>query len=209
MNRYFWATITLLMFFIIASCSFSDFKQAEKEDQRMITEVLPSRYNKGLSDLKKGRYEEAAQQLIPFNGDNKRKAVASFINSTYPNGKYLYEYSQAKFYDRKAEFNIVGSFINKIPDTYQGEFAEDILKMKKQDWAKKASDKINMMIENSKVIANNQGVNIGANKRSVINEWGNPNKINKTETANGIREQWVYDNSYVYFVNGEVVAIQN
>ena len=60
----------------------------------------------------------------------------------------------------------------------------------------------------TQLIVDNQGVNIGANKQSVINEWGNPNKINKTETANGIREQWVYDNAYVYFVNGEVVTIQ-
>jgi len=32
---------------------------------------------------------------------------------------------------------------------------------------------------------------------------------NKTTTANGVREQWVYGKSYVYLMNGEVTAIQD
>ncbi|HEY8892608.1 MAG TPA: hypothetical protein VIM70_20425 [Clostridium sp.] len=40
-------------------------------------------------------------------------------------------------------------------------------------------------------------------------EWGNPNSINKTVTASGTDEQWVYDNNeYVYIKNGIVTAIQ-
>ena len=39
--------------------------------------------------------------------------------------------------------------------------------------------------------------------------WGGPKKINKTTTAYGTREQWVYSgNRYIYFENGIVTSIQ-
>lgn len=38
--------------------------------------------------------------------------------------------------------------------------------------------------------------------------WGAPNKKNKTTTAGGTTEQWVYDDGYIYFENGIVIAIQ-
>jgi hypothetical protein len=40
-------------------------------------------------------------------------------------------------------------------------------------------------------------------------EWGRPEKINKTITARGVREQWVYwSGEYLYFDNGKLTAIQ-
>lgn len=38
--------------------------------------------------------------------------------------------------------------------------------------------------------------------------WGAPKKKNVTSTANGEREQWVYDGGYIYFENGCVTSIQ-
>lgn len=209
MGKGFWGAVAILIIFAMGSYSFIEMKQQEKEYRRITVEVLPVRYEKGLSELKKMNYEEATQQFYSFKSDDKNKMIFDFINNTYPNGKYLYEYAYAKLYDRKAEYNSVGYRLRAIPDTYSGEFSADIIKMKKVDWAKKEADHLNNKKEMAQSLADNQGINIGANKRSVINEWGNPNKINKTETANGIREQWVYDNGYVYFMNGEVDGIQN
>lgn len=44
--------------------------------------------------------------------------------------------------------------------------------------------------------------------------WGYPTQVNRTVTANGVREQWVYRDAsyrsqYLYFVNGKLTAIQN
>lgn len=44
--------------------------------------------------------------------------------------------------------------------------------------------------------------------------WGHPTHVNRTITAAGVREQWVYRNAanrsqYLYFVNGKLTAIQN
>lgn len=39
--------------------------------------------------------------------------------------------------------------------------------------------------------------------------WGSPNDINKTTTAYGVNEQWVYGGGrYIYFEDGIVSAIQ-
>lgn len=56
------------------------------------------------------------------------------------------------------------------------------------------------------------GAKIGMTKKQVINKtsWGAPDSINKTTTAHGSQEQWVYgDNNYLYFTNGKLTAIQN
>lgn len=52
---------------------------------------------------------------------------------------------------------------------------------------------------------------IGMSKKEAeSSSWGKPQKINKTTTANGVREQWVYDNyDFLYFENGVLVAIQD
>lgn len=64
----------------------------------------------------------------------------------------------------------------------------------------------------AKAQAARPGVRIGMTKAQVINEtnWGNPQHINRTTTAAGTREQWVYgDGNYLYFVNGTLTSIQN
>ena len=43
--------------------------------------------------------------------------------------------------------------------------------------------------------------------------WGGPRNVNRSTTAAGVREQWVYGygykNEYLYFVNGVLVTIQD
>lgn len=51
---------------------------------------------------------------------------------------------------------------------------------------------------------------VGMTMRQVeSSSWNFPNKVNKTTTANGTSEQWVYnDQGYLYFTNGILTAIQ-
>lgn len=51
-------------------------------------------------------------------------------------------------------------------------------------------------------------VNIGWDKDKVVMSWGNPEKKNITTTPNGVSEQWVYSDAYLYFENDKVAAIQ-
>ena len=53
------------------------------------------------------------------------------------------------------------------------------------------------------------GVSIGMNADDVLqSSWGKPERVNKTRTAAGMHEQWVYRNNYIYLDNGIVTAIQ-
>ena len=56
------------------------------------------------------------------------------------------------------------------------------------------------------------GVRIGMSADAVLTKssWGKPASVNRTTTAAGTREQWVYGSSnYLYFTNGVLTAIQN
>ena len=60
--------------------------------------------------------------------------------------------------------------------------------------------------------ARRPGAKIGMTPEDVIerSNWGRPQKKNRTTTARGVSEQWVYGNgNYLYFENGRLTAIQN
>ena len=55
------------------------------------------------------------------------------------------------------------------------------------------------------------GASIGMTADEVTNAtgWGPPCSVNRTVTAKGEREQWVYpSNQFLYFENGKLVAIE-
>lgn len=56
-----------------------------------------------------------------------------------------------------------------------------------------------------------RNVSIGDTRQEVMTSgWGLPSHINRTTTAFGTREQWVYgERRYLYFDNGVLTAIQN
>lgn len=56
-----------------------------------------------------------------------------------------------------------------------------------------------------------KGVSIGMTQAEVIaSNWGRPESVNRTTTARGTHEQWVYGlSSYLYFEDGILTAIQN
>ena len=55
------------------------------------------------------------------------------------------------------------------------------------------------------------GVSIGMSEQEVLDSsWGRPQRINRTSTAAGSREQWVYGiGNYLYFDNGKLTAVQS
>jgi hypothetical protein len=56
-----------------------------------------------------------------------------------------------------------------------------------------------------------QGVSVGMTATRVLqSSWGKPGHVNRTTTALGVTEQWVYGGrSYLYFTDGILTAIQN
>jgi len=58
-----------------------------------------------------------------------------------------------------------------------------------------------------KVIRQQQIV-LGMTAAQIALSWGTPERVNKSVGSWGVREQWVYDNQYVYITNGEVTSYQ-
>ena len=90
--------------------------------------------------------------------------------------------------------------INKIKDD-----------QKKREELEKELDKIIKDAERYSVeLAKKPNAKIGMTTSQVRNHtnWGAPNKVNTTITANTRFEQWVYDDEYLYFKNGKLVSIQ-
>jgi hypothetical protein len=95
---------------------------------------------------------------------------------------------------------------------------EEIETRKKQDEAKAEADldarraEFKARLAEEEAIRARPGVKIGMSKKQVIEKtsWGEPESINRTTTARGEHEQWVYGTkSFLYFTNGRLTAIQN
>lgn len=56
-----------------------------------------------------------------------------------------------------------------------------------------------------------EGVHIGMTKADVLaSSWGRPERINRTTTVYGTREQWIYGSgNYLYFEDNVLVSVQN
>ena len=62
-----------------------------------------------------------------------------------------------------------------------------------------------------KAYLRSRGVTIGMTPSEVhASKWGKPKSVNRTTSAYGTREQWVYGGgNYLYFENGVLTSIQN
>lgn len=87
-------------------------------------------------------------------------------------------------------------------------------KQEEQGQAQKQQQEAIVRAENERVakveaaIANGE-VFIGMTGEQCIRAWGQPEKVNTTDTARGHHSQWVYPGGrYVYFENGILTAIQ-
>jgi hypothetical protein len=61
-------------------------------------------------------------------------------------------------------------------------------------------------------LAAKPGAKLGMTTDQVLHEtsWGEPITINRTVTAHGVHEQWVYGGTnYLYFTNGKLTSVQN
>jgi len=81
----------------------------------------------------------------------------------------------------------------------------------KYDYKRKRSANEELQKKADQRTENPNGVQIGMTKEEVLTDgWGRPIDVNKTTTANGTREQWVYDdNNYLYFEDDVLTTIQN
>jgi hypothetical protein len=99
------------------------------------------------------------------------------------------------------DVNITGTNISKQLRKYR-RFVDEFLEQDPKAGRNWPSD-VWAAIENGRVV-------IGMTAEQARMSWGEPKSINRTVTARGAEEQWVYGNSgYIYIGEGKVTAIQN
>lgn len=93
-------------------------------------------------------------------------------------------------------------------DSYLEEYDKAIENNKKRkEWERRMIEKYGDT--NGKLIISGK-VRIGFTAEMCRNSWGKPSDINRTTTAYGVHEQWVYEHgNYLYFEDGILTTIQN
>lgn len=135
------------------------------------------------------------------NAKDYQKAISAIDNLTVTN--FLDDTSQKELIQRRQQYNDLLTKQNADAEAKDKAEADAQAKIDAQKRAEEESK--------AKAIAKTQGVRIGMTQQQVLDSsWGKPNKVNRTVTAYGTNEQWVYDNyNYLYFENGILTSIQN
>jgi hypothetical protein len=131
----------------------------------------------------------------------------------------LKSYSQ-EFYGPKTSIDRINAAADWIKENYPEEkskidsnLAKVTAAAKKRDEAatRKDIEEAKQLIRKMAAVQKAAGVNIGMSMEQVrASSWGRQNSINRTTTAYGDREQWVYGiGNYLYFENGVLTTIQN
>jgi hypothetical protein len=145
----------------------------------------------------KAKYDELMAQKDYFVAAAVVRECANVLNSFSLKALLAdaeYKQYKLKFNDPKASVDDIEEAAQRIKEIHP-EYAKDI-DSKLAGFKARAQKRA--------------GVRIGMNAADVrASNWGRPRTINRTVTAAGAREQWVYEGGYLYFENGIVTAIQN
>ncbi|MFT9846969.1 hypothetical protein [Aneurinibacillus sp. REN35] len=98
------------------------------------------------------------------------------------------------------------SSLHKIPDDYQGDLYEEVTALKRDVQAAWQLELKKAQTAQDKRPA----PKVGMTREQVrTSSWGAPKYINRTETENGVVEQWVYPAyRFVYVENGKVTIVR-
>lgn len=177
-----------------------------KDSKKKVDEILREEekvYKNGILLIENNKLDDALGELTKVYSYKD-----SIVLSDYLYAKREYEDFLRK--DTTTTATLISKCIDKIPDDYQGDLSELILKskknIKKEINEKKEEKEIKIYITRDKP-------RIGMTKMEVEQStWGYPYDINKTTTEYGVNEQWVYkvynNYKYVYLDDGIVTAIQ-
>jgi len=144
-------------------------------------------------------------------------AVDAGVYVCEKDGRKVYQSTPCNPGDRPVDMTPHNTIKN--PTGVQARSAEDILKDVEERRAK-GREIVDQRAKEArqrrliKEAIRNKQVMIGMTKDDVIASWGRPDDINRSISASGTSEQWVYergdyDSQYVYFDNGVVSYISD
>jgi hypothetical protein len=146
--------------------------------------------------------------------------VRSFKAIALEGDNFLFQYLKVEFEDGKIGYLKLNSFAysggekEKILDVLIGDdepmydFNEYVFPVPPEQFIASYKARLSKKLQSKNAKA---GVKIGMTTSEVLSSsWGKPLSVNRTRTASGVREQWVYGGgNYLYFDDGRLSGIQN
>lgn len=177
-----------------------------KEDQEVSSEVPLSINDQALSLIKNGKYADSTNLLNDDFTDKYGdwdKLNIELLSLDEQKEYYLMLYSLAADLEQD-DFYLAALQTYKELKPIDGIITQPEIDSKIAVLKPKADEIKAQPVEKS-------SVSVGMTKDQVLNStWGKPKDKNKTTTANGVSEQWVYSGyRYLYFENGILTTIQN
>ena len=123
-------------------------------------------------------------------------------------GNVLYKYALFKRNKSNDYLKAIIQLAKDVSPSYSGRLSEEI----REEFTKEGIANLSKEAWKHYYEENQKSdVFIGMTSDEVLkSKWGEPRKINRTTTAYGVREQWVYEGyKYLYFEDGILTTIQN
>ena len=200
MNFKFVQIATLLVLSALAACG--DGGKAERVAREIEAQQLEMASAQKQADAKRAAAAAADAEVKAA----AEAAVKAECLATLPARHATAKSWMAKKQHKKAfdAFGVCGSYI-AAPDvraTFNVAMTASIADLVKSN---------NKSAASLKTKKKSEGVSIGMSQQDVLDSvWGKPRSVNRTTTAYGVREQWIYGGSnYLYFEDGVLVAMQN
>lgn len=230
MNKILLALV-IVMLFIAGGTSYYAYSVFTEDNRKIVNNQIDSiqenEYTteeiEKLSRIEKQlleEYENGNYKIFIQHFKNSFVATANYIEPSdsilklYNDGVYAY-YNELNEFEKDI-FRLVHeeSLTQETMKFVKSKFENDINmyyseKNLIETSSKKRQEEIRVQIDKEKRAK--EGVQIGMTTEEVLmSNWGSPKDINKTTTAYGTSEQWVYrNNNYLYFEDGILVSIQN
>ncbi len=136
--------------------------------------------------------------------DNYDKKIQARCRD-YILGKFL----SPEDYAKKQKNDAIAAKKKKEADQAKAEEEQAKAKERQEKEQQRIQALVDKYGESNVNLARQGKVKIGWNKELCKEAWGEPRSVNKTTTAYGVHEQWVYSTSrYLYFDDGILTAIQ-
>lgn len=136
--------------------------------------------------------------------DNYDKKIQTRCKN-YILGKFLFP----EDYTKKQKNDAIAAKKKKEADQAKAEEEQAKAKERREKEQQRIQVLVDKYGESNVNLARQGKVKIGWNKELCKEAWGEPRSVNKTTTAYGVHEQWVYSTSrYLYFDDGILTAIQ-
>lgn len=190
-------------------------QQAESEPQQPVSTPEPDG-----TAIQEPETDKFGDMLDPFQGEWKRADIESDVWRLMIDGKQIsnvcYDTDRTVLEVKEYEFdlddagNLVVTEYGKPRYVYTIDENGQLVSEKNGTGTTTLYEKVSDTADVPDAPEEKLEPTIGMTESEVYaSTWGTPKKINRTETAYGVREQWVYDEGYIYLKDGRVTSIQD